>query len=718
MSSERRQAKGRAAQGVLPLDSEWLAWLDLLPIGAGATMHGRFVHMNPAGAAILGAASPADVIGRSVTELAPVDRLRAVREGATARCARSGPVPAQALRVARLDGSGDTVDLDMIAFRWGPTDGNGYMALFLDVTHTKRQERLLEQHAADLALINGLNMAANAGEPAVAILERMCQTLVAMGSGVASAALLCEKGDQWLTLAASSVSDDAARRVREDLGVPLNDLIRRKMPISEAPRLAQLTCGCRSNVVVGARAIGALMTELFVGQDAACAADVVYGRLGCTHVVNVPLCVGERGLGTLLLALEEAPAPRLVSRLEPIAHQVSAMLVRIRSEAQLAEAEKTMRLVLNASRDAVLLLDGSLHVLYANDETQRRLGRCLGEMLGRHVAELYDAASVASFEQVAVGVLQDHRPDRVEIREGPHIFDVYLHPLADPVGVPRLVVYVRDTTEEHARRQQLVRSARMEAIGQLASGLAHEFKNNLTVIGGYAQILAKRLAADDPNREAVEEMLAATRRASRVAQRTLALSREGVPDLRRVQLSDLITDLERLFQRLLPDTVRLSVFPNEDAWPTRCHVGDMESVLLNLVLNARDALMGKEQGHVDVWVRNRVVTPKDAASVPGGVAGEFAELGVNDDGVGMKPEVLHQCLEPYFTTKAPGEGTGLGLATAAEVARQAGGFILVHSQEGSGTCILLYLPHDRRDADDGSPDGAEDSAGVLGGPSF
>jgi PAS domain S-box-containing protein len=702
----------------MALDRDWLEWLDLLPLGAGATIAGCFVYMNPAGAAILGAASPADVIGRSVTELAPADRLRAIRDGAAERRAQAEPAPAQGLRVARLDGSGDTVDLDMIAFPWGPDDWNGYMALFLDVTETKRQERLLEQHADDLALINALNTAANAGEPAIAILERMCQALVAMGSGLASAALLCEEGDHCLTLAASSVSDEAASRVREALGVPLRDLICRQMPVSDAPHLAEVALSRRSLVIEGAEAISALITELFGGQDAAGAAEVVYDRLGCTHVVNVPLCVGERGLGTLQLALEAAPAPRLVSRLETIAHQVSAMLVRIRSEAQLAEAEETMRLVLNASHDAVLLLDASFRVLYANAETQRRLGRCLREMLGRHVKELYDPASVESFQQVAMGVLQEHRPDRVEIREGPHIFDVHLHPLADPAGVPRLVVYVRETTEEHDRRQQMVRSARMEAIGQLASGLAHEFKNNLTVISGYAQILAKRLAADDPNREAVEEMLAATRRASQVAQRTLALSRESAPDFRRVQLSDLIVDLGRLFQRLLPDTVRLSVFPNEEAWPTRCHVGDIESVLLNLVLNARDALMGKEQGLVDVWVCNRVVTPKEAASVAGGVAGEFVELGVCDDGVGMTPEVLHECLEPYFTTKPPGEGTGLGLATAAEVARQAGGFILVNSQEGSGTCVMLYLPHDRRDADDAPGDEAEDAAGVLEGPSF
>ena len=243
--------------------------------------------------------------------------------------------------------------------------------------------------------------------------------------------------------------------------------------------------------------------------------------------------------------------------------------------------------------------------------------------------------------------------------------------------------------ERRKLEEQLRHSHRMETLGTLAGGVAHDFNNLLTTILGYTELLLDTVRKDAPEREALDEIRAAGERAARLTGQLLAFSRKQVLEPRAVDLAAIISEAEKLLRRLIAEDIRLIVALSP-VGAVRADPGQIEQVLMNLVVNARDAM--PKGGLLTVETRNVDLNPDDVRKTPFIVPGRYVALSVTDTGVGIDLDTQRRIFEPFFTTKARGKGTGLGLATAYGIVKQSGGYIIVESEVGQGTTFTVYLP--------------------------
>lgn len=291
-------------------------------------------------------------------------------------------------------------------------------------------------------------------------------------------------------------------------------------------------------------------------------------------------------------------------------------------------------------------------------------------------------------------------PSSCEVFE-PHL-DMHMElraiPRIDPGNmVVGMIHVVRDITERKRHEEDLRKSnemlrqsQKMEAVGQLAGGVAHDFNNLLTVIGGYSDLLVQRLPHDSPHRRDAEEIGKASARAASLTRQLLAFSRKQVIAPRVADLNEVVAGMEKMLLRLIGEDIDLVTVLRPDLWNVRVDTGQVEQVLLNLVVNARDAMPGV--GKLLIETENRRIDKGMVARLGFGTPGEYVTLSVRDTGSGMDAETLSRVFEPFFTTKETGKGTGLGLAMVYGIVKQSDGYITVDSRPGEGSTFLIYLP--------------------------
>jgi PAS domain S-box-containing protein len=249
---------------------------------------------------------------------------------------------------------------------------------------------------------------------------------------------------------------------------------------------------------------------------------------------------------------------------------------------------------------------------------------------------------------------------------------------------------VEDITERRLLEEQLRQAQKMEAVGQLAGGIAHDFNNLLTVIKGNSQLLLEKLHAVDSRRSGVEQIQKAADRAASLIYQLLAFSRKQVIEFRVLDLNSMIANTMQLLRRLLGEHIELTIIEGKDLGRVKADPGQIEQVIMNLALNARDAMA--DGGKLTIETENTTVE-ETFRSEPGSPApGQYVVLRMTDTGVGMTPDTLAHIFEPFFTTKAVGKGTGLGLSTVYGIVKQSNGFITAHSEPGRGSTFTVHLP--------------------------
>jgi PAS domain S-box-containing protein len=357
------------------------------------------------------------------------------------------------------------------------------------------------------------------------------------------------------------------------------------------------------------------------------------------------------------------------------------------SEAKFAKAFNA-----NPSGMAITTLEG--RVVDVNEAFLRTLGYTREEAIGRTTVELglwpSDEARTHSVQETQ----QFGRVQQIEIegrtKESARRTLLYSAELIDLEGVPHVLILTTDVTERRQLEDQLRQAGKMEAVGQLAGGVAHDFNNILTAILGYADLLAEGLPAADQRREDLEEIRKAAQRAAALTRQLLAFSRKQVLEPRALDVNVLVDNMDKMLRPLLGENVELRAMPAPNLHAVRADPNQIEQVILNLAINARDAM--PQGGKLTIETANVDLDEHYAARHATVVPGPHVMLAVSDTGTGMDAATQARIFEPFFTTKDPGRGTGLGLATVYGIVKQSGGSIWVYSEPGQGTTFKIYLP--------------------------
>ena len=326
-----------------------------------------------------------------------------------------------------------------------------------------------------------------------------------------------------------------------------------------------------------------------------------------------------------------------------------------------------------------------------NDAAVARYGYSEQEFLAMTVRDIRPVSELARFEETlhnqTGGTFTGFRHRR---KDGTLIdVDIESQPIT-LAGVPARLVLARDTTERRQLEDQLRQAQKMEAVGQLAGGIAHDFNNLLTAILGSTQLLLHATPPEDGRREDVEEIKNAGLRAAELTRQLLAFSRRQVLAPKVLDMNAVVSQMDKMLRRLIVEDVELVTQLAGDLGPVSADPGQLEQVLLNLAVNARDAM--PRGGRLTIETANVFLTEEYSERHHRLPPGQYVLLAVSDTGVGMDEATQKHLFEPFFTTKEVGKGTGLGLATVYGIVKQSGGYIWVYSEPGHGTTVKVYLP--------------------------
>jgi two-component system cell cycle sensor histidine kinase/response regulator CckA len=368
-----------------------------------------------------------------------------------------------------------------------------------------------------------------------------------------------------------------------------------------------------------------------------------------------------------------------------------------------AEAErKRLTTAIDQIAETVLVTDARGSIVYVNPAFEEVTGYTRAEVAGCNPRILKSGAHEDAYYRGLWATISDGRTWRGRMvnkrRDGTHYTeDVSISPVRDGAGaITHYVAVKRDITRNLALEAQLLQTQKMEAVGRLAGGVAHDFNNLLTVILGHAQMMQRDLPAGDPMREDLEEVNKAGQRATALTRQLLLFSRQQVANARVVDINGLLAEMDKMVRRIIGEDIELSSKPAADGSGVLVDPNHFEQVILNLVVNARDAM--PTGGKLTLTTANVDLDDAYAGAHLGVKAGPYVMLAVSDTGCGMDPGTRARIFEPFFTTKQVGKGSGLGLSTVFGIVEQAQGSITVDSEVGRGTTFNIYLPRATLDA--------------------
>jgi len=389
----------------------------------------------------------------------------------------------------------------------------------------------------------------------------------------------------------------------------------------------------------------------------------------------------------------------LKDRLVRLGPAVLEALGRARQREALHRQERLLRQIIDANPSLIFVKDWDGRFVLVNEATAQVYGTTVDALVGKTDADFNpNVEEIAHFLRHDRDVMSSGQPKVIaeepvtnpKTRET-RWFQTIKMPLRAPEeGTATLLGVSTEITERKRLEEQLLQSQKMEAVGQLAGGVAHDFNNILTAIVGYTDLLAAELGTNAQQLEDLEEIRKAARRAAALTRQLLAFSRKQVLEPRIIDVNGVVLNLDKMLRSLISENIELKTVLADDLAAARADPNQIEQVIMNLAINARDAM--PEGGTVTIETGNATLDDAYAAQHVSVIPGEYVMLAVSDTGCGMDEKTQSRIFEPFFTTKPAGRGTGLGLSTVYGIVKQTGGNIWLYSEPGKGTTFKIYLP--------------------------
>ncbi|MFO8113284.1 MAG: PAS domain S-box protein [Desulfosalsimonadaceae bacterium] len=436
------------------------------------------------------------------------------------------------------------------------------------------------------------------------------------------------------------------------------------------------------------------------------------GHVVLKNVLFAPLNIKGKTVGIIGLANKPGDftdEDRQVS--EAFGQLASIALINSRNLEALEASEEKYRSILATIEDGYFEVDIAGNLTFFNDSLCRILGYSRAELMGMNNKEFMDKENARNVFKAFHHVFTTREPlkafdwELIKKNGEKSYIDTSVSLILDgkgsAVGFRGVARDVTDRKKAEADREvlqdQLNQAQKMESVGRLAGGVAHDFNNMLTIINGYAEMMADLLPPSDPMHENVGEIRAAGKRAAIVVRKLLAFARKQTISPLPMNLNDSVSSMLKMLQRLIGENIDLLWKPGKNTWPVKMDFSQVDQILANLVVNARDAIA--DTGKIIIGTANTEIDEHYCAGHAGFVPGQYVMLAVSDNGCGMDKDVLENLFEPFFTTKEVGQGTGLGMPTVYGIVKQNNGFINVYSEPGQGTTIRIYLPRFLENAD-------------------
>ena len=349
--------------------------------------------------------------------------------------------------------------------------------------------------------------------------------------------------------------------------------------------------------------------------------------------------------------------------------------------------------LIDKAHDAILVQDLTGKIIYANPSAEKLYGWKFSEIRPESAAEMFSPAATAADKARGIALNEGEWNGELQLQTqaGQVItVDSRWTLIRDDAGRPSgLLLINSDITEKKNLEQQFLRTQRMNTIGTLAGGMAHDLNNALSPVLLGAQLL-RRKTSDENDRKLLSLIETSAHRGADMVRQVLLFARGRGGEFERLELGPLVKELEKMVRETFPKNIAVETFIPRDLWPVQGNLTQLHQVLLNLCVNARDAM--PDGGKLSFVADNVTLTDAEANEIPEGQPGKFISLAVSDTGTGMPPEVKAKIFEPFFTTKGEGKGTGIGLATVVRIMKSHGGFLRVESEVGQGTTFEIFIP--------------------------
>jgi PAS domain S-box-containing protein len=376
----------------------------------------------------------------------------------------------------------------------------------------------------------------------------------------------------------------------------------------------------------------------------------------------------------------------------------AALGERDRAGAALRITEARFQAIMDHAPLVVTVRDRAGRYLFVNRMWEQLTGVPAAEAVGQRAEQFWSKDLIDRRNEIDAQVFATRKPHQTELvldmPSGPRTAFVVKFPLGDPAGeIDAIGTVSVDITSQKQAEQQLAHAQKMDAVGQLTGGVAHDFNNMLTAILLNADVLASQLQ-DESLRALAEAMRAAAERGAELTGRLLAFGRRQTLAPQPTNVNELLAGMERLMRRTLGENIEIKLLCDDDLWLATVDPGQLENAVLNLAVNARDAM--PQGGRLTFRTANVELDAEDAAIDLDAKAGQYVMIVATDTGTGMTPDVLARAFEPFFTTKEVGKGTGLGLSMVYGFVKQSEGHVRIYSERGMGTAIKLYLPRSQQ----------------------